>query len=305
MRRAGLVGAVLAGAAGAGAAPWAAEPAGRLPAGIREASGLAASRRTPGVYWTHGDSGTEAALFAIGADGAARGRLRIVGAKNVDWEDLASFTLDGRAWLLIADTGDNTAGRGDCCLLLVEEPELGPAPAAGGAQPERVAKVAWRLPVIFPDGPRDVEAVAVDVREERVYLLAKRTTPPVLYALGLRATPSGRPVPAMERVAEWSPRRPATGGWLRLPTPTGSLAGQPTAMDFAADGSAALVLTYGELLVYPRLGDEGWAAALGREPARRAPHGLAQAEAAAFSADGREVWVTSEGARAPLLRWRW
>ena len=277
------------------------EPTGVLPAGLREASGLAVSRRDPGMLWTHGDSGGEPVLEAMEIDGTARVRVRVAGVKNVDWEDLDSFELDGKAWLLIADTGDNKAGRGECSLLIVEEPD--PAKLAPGG--ERVVPVAWKIPVIYPDGPRDVEAVAVDAKEGRVYLLAKRTTPHGLYALPLRPTPPGRPMAPMERVGEMPAFPAAEGAEALLPTPGGAYRPQPTGMDFAADGSAAVIVTYGDVLVYSRNGDEPWTSALAREPRRLAPHGLMQAEAVCFGdAAGREVYVTSEGNGASLLRYR-
>jgi len=294
--------ALASGWAAAGTVWLGAEPesAGNLPAGLREASGLAASRRAADLYWTHGDSGGEPVVEAVSADGASRGRLRIAGVKNHDWEDLASFELDGKAWLLIADTGDNQAGRGECSLLVVEEPD--PARLVPGR--ELVAKVAWRIPVIYPDGPRDVEAVAVDARAGRVYLLAKRATPHGLYALALRPVPAGRPMAPMERVGEIASFPAAEGVESLLPRPSGAYRAQPTGMDFSADGSAAVIVTYGDVLVYPRNGDEPWPAALAREPRRLAPHGLAQAEAVCFSADGREIYVTSEGKGAAVLRYR-
>ncbi len=285
--------------AGAWAGP---EAAGTLPAEQREASGLAASRRAEGMFWTHGDSGGEPVLEAIASDGRARGRVRVAGVKNVDWEDLDSFELDGKAWLLIADTGDNKAGRGECSLLVIAEPD--PAELAPGR--ERVARVAWRIPVIYPDGPRDVEAVAVDARAGRVYLLAKRTKPHGLYALPLRPTSAGKPMAPMERVGEIASFPAAEGAEALVPSPTGAYRAQPTGMDFAADGSAAVIVTYGDVLVYPRTGDESWTAALARAPLRLAPLGLALAEAVCFgAAGGREIFVTSEGKGAAVLRYRW
>ena len=46
------------------------EPIGRLdhPA-IREASGIVASRRYPGIFWVHNDSGNPPALYAVRRDG--------------------------------------------------------------------------------------------------------------------------------------------------------------------------------------------------------------------------------------------
>jgi hypothetical protein len=278
------------------------EVAGRLPEAVTESSGLAASRRGAGLYWTHGDSGGEPVLTAIGADGALRGALRIAGVKNVDWEDLASFELDGKAWLLVADTGDNKAGRGECALLVVAEPD----PAELDPAKELRARVAWRIPVLYPDGPRDVEAVAVDVREETVYLLAKRETPHGLYVLSLRPTPSGRPMQPMRRVGGLPAFPAAEGARALVPSPTGKYRPQPTGMDFSADGSAAVIVTYGDVLVYARGEGETWADALAKPGLALAPHGLAQAEAVAFGADreGRaELVVTSEGSGAKLLRY--
>ncbi len=293
-------------AAEAGAGEWGrAKIAGRLPARIKEASGLAASRREAGLFWTHGDSGGEPVLRAIQADGTLRGTVRIVGAKNIDWEDIASFDWDGRAWLLVADTGDNQAARADCALYVIAEPD--PAALRPGA--EVSARVAWRIPVIYPDGPRDCEAVAVDAKEGKVYLLAKRVTPHGLYALPLRPAKAGEVAPAAERVGETRAFPAAQGAQRWLPVAGGAFRAQPTGMDFAADGSAAVVVTYGDVLVYPRIGDETWAAALARPPRRLAPHGLEQAEAVAFGAGvngggaAAEIHVTSEGAGAPILRY--
>lgn len=303
MRGARWCGLALAGLLAACAAPekWTGpETTGRLPAVIVEASGLAASRRDAAIFWTHADSGGEPVLQAIDATGALRGTLRIEGARNVDWEDLASFTLDGRSWLLIADTGDNHARRQDCALLVVEEP------AAGSlrADAEITASVAWKIPVTYPDGPRDCEAVAVDAAEGLVYLLAKRTTPHGLYTVPLRAAKAGAPVVAARRVGEMPAFPPASEKLRLLPIPSGMYRAQPTGMDFSADGRRAVVTTYGEALVYPRNQDESWAEALARPGTVLAPHGLFQAEAVAFARGGDAILVTGEGVGAAVLRYR-
>ncbi|MEI6861188.1 MAG: hypothetical protein WCL04_02950 [Verrucomicrobiota bacterium] len=122
---------------------------GTMPAALPEASGLAASRRADGLLWSHNDSGGQPVLYALDAKGGLRGKLRIAGVKNTDWEDLASFELDGRAWLLVADTGDNDERRKDCALLIIAEPD----PADLASDRELTAPVAWRVPVRWPDGP--------------------------------------------------------------------------------------------------------------------------------------------------------
>jgi hypothetical protein len=74
---------------------------------ITESSGLAASRRTAGVFWTHNDSGDKPSLYAFDLRGRDLGTWQIQGAAGRDWEDMASFSLGGKPWLLVADTGDN------------------------------------------------------------------------------------------------------------------------------------------------------------------------------------------------------
>ena len=49
------------------------------------------------------------------------------------------------------------------------------------------------------------------------------------------------------------------------------MAGMPVGMDFAADGSAAVVLTYMDVLLFPRQPGESWTDALTRAPQRLHP----------------------------------
>src|SRR5262245_45228627 len=88
---------------------------------LAEISGLAASRRHCDVLWLHDDGGNPARLFAINTDGDRLATLRIDVTKT-DWEDIAAFRLDGRNYLLIADTGDNGGLRRTLQLHVIEEP---------------------------------------------------------------------------------------------------------------------------------------------------------------------------------------
>lgn len=255
----------------------------------REASGLAASRRTEGLLWTHEDSGGQPVLFALGPDGAKRGAVRLEGVSNEDWEDVATFELDGRAWLLAADCGDNSATRNRCVLHVVEEP----AGATLHPGEELVVRPAYSIPFIYEDTARDCEAVAVDPGERTVYLLTKHDNPAQLYRLPLRPATAGNPAVA-RRVGAVS-GLPQPGGLRKLiRMPAHAYRGQPTALDFSADGTLALVLTYGDLLVFPRAASETWSQALARDLARLPAHLLPQAEAACFSRNGRQIFLCSE-----------
>lgn len=263
-----------------------------------EASGLAPSRLTAGLLWTHDDSGGAPVLRALAADGGkARGWLRVLGVANRDWEDLASFTADGKAWLLIADTGDNLGQRAQVVLHVLEEPA-----ATQLARRGEVAQFpAYSIAFVYEDGPRDCEAVAVAPEEQAVYLLTKRDRPARLYRLPLQAAAPDRP--AVARQVGTVPHLPQSTGWTSwIPAPERAFRGDATALDFSSDGRRALVLTYGGTYLFARAPGESWATALAREPQPAAGHHLPQAEAACFDPAGRVIFVASEQSRR-LLRY--
>lgn len=263
----------------------------------RETSGLALSRRTPGVIWTHDDSGGAAQLYADDLNtGKRRGTLRVAGHYNEDWEDLAAFEQNGKAWLVIGDVGDNDAKRKTVRLLVLEEP------SAASLQPDTVVDVtpAYFVRFRYPDGPRDCEGVAVDPAEGAIYLLTKRDKTPRLYRVPL-ANPGNRVLEA-----QFVTEVPGIAGGPRPDSLIKRLAGArfswPTALDFASDGRAAAVVTYGETVVFARDAGESWSDAFKRTPARLGFHGFPQAEAVGFTADNQSIYVASEDTNI-LLRY--
>jgi hypothetical protein len=255
---------------------------------IDEASGIARSLRSDNVFWVINDSG-KPRLHAIDGRGADLGRVKVEGAKLSDWEDLASFRIGDDPYLLIADIGDNDANRKDVRVYVVAEP----------AVDDDEVEVAWQFDFTYPDGPLDAEAVAVDANAGRILVLSKREIPAVLYELPLRPETEGRQVAKPVAIpALPQPRRqdlefaPRTKNWWW----------QPTAMDLADDGSGAVILTYRGVFYYPRRPDEAWDEALRRKPFALTTGDYDTAESVAFSADGRAVYFTFEGRRAPVVR---
>jgi hypothetical protein len=120
---------------------------------LDEASGVAVSRRNPGMLWTHND-GPRPVLYATDTLGAALGTVRIRAAVD-DWEDVAPGPCGKETCLYLADTGDNRERRGWVKLLRIREPT--PADARRGSN---VAAEGVR--VRYPDGAHDVEAMWVD-----------------------------------------------------------------------------------------------------------------------------------------------
>lgn len=260
---------------------------------LNEISGMALSARTPQRLWVHNDSGAPAELFAIGLDGKVQARLRLSAPKPVDWEDMAAFTLDGKPYLLLADTGDNGGVRKRSELLVVEEPDF----AAGTEERQLSAAPAWRIVFRYADAPHDVEAVAVDTASEAVLLLTKRTTPPQLWSVPLRPGAQQENVATLlGNVAVPDETAPATDFQRRLQP------GRPTAASLGRDGRSIAVLSYASVWLYRRDDGESWAQALARTP-QVFPLGLlVQAEALALDTAGRRILVTGERWPAPLLR---
>ncbi len=153
---------------------------------LHESSGLAASNRHAGIFWSMNDSGNQPELFALNLHGKTQGVLKVNTQYHDDWEALDAFELDGVAYLVIANSGDNFRWRSQRTLLVVAEPELTML-TAPDEEPVHI-DVAWQIHFTYPDGPRDAEAMAVDSLRNRILIISKRETPPTLYSLPLRAS---------------------------------------------------------------------------------------------------------------------
>jgi hypothetical protein len=161
---------------------------------VPEASGLAVSRRDPGVLWTHNDSGNAEELFALDETGAMRGRVRVA-VHMRDWEDVSatrcspSDTAQGRSGdcLYLADIGDNSLTRKSVQVYRVPEPD------PGAAQTER--------PLLFnlsyPDGAHNSEALFV--AGGRLFIITRDRTG-VIY--GTAPLDDARRVVALQRIGQ-------------------------------------------------------------------------------------------------------
>jgi hypothetical protein len=147
--------------------------------GLPEASGLALSRRTPGILWTFNDNG-EPLVYALDVNGRRRGVVRVVGAEVKNWEAIASARCASGTCLYIADIGDNNAKRHEITVYRVPEPRPGDAETAP----------AERLVARYPDGPHDAEALFVS-REGAIVIVTKEK-PSQMYRMQPNA--SGSPI---------------------------------------------------------------------------------------------------------------
>lgn len=239
---------------------------------INESSGLTASRRQPGILWTHNDSGDQARLFALGTRGEHRGICSIPQASAVDWEDMCAITYRNRNCLLIADTGDNAKNRTRYQFYVVAEPSL----------EATQTPVLTRLDFQYEDGPHDCEAVAFDPIDHSVLLVTKELNlASSVYRVSWPQQPTSA-VAVAKRI-----------GQVPIPMVTG--------LDISTRGDRILVGTYAHALLYGRAPGKSWSEAFNEQPTRIEPPSRRQGESICFSPDATKIYLTSERLPAPLI----
>jgi len=232
------------------------------PDGLVELSGLAASRRHPGELYAHNDSGDVARLFVIDGTGRAVDEVTVAGVTPFDWEDLALHD----DVLYVGDIGDNARARSEIVVARVAEADIRARDAT-----------ATTIPLSYPDGPHDAEALMVDPVAEQLVVVTKEPAG----TSGVYVTPLADPG-ALELVAT-----------LDL-----GVAELVTAGDISSDGALLALRTYGAVLLWERRAGEPIADALARDPCRAPSAREPQGEALALTADG--YMTISEGEHPPV-----
>lgn len=266
-----------------------------------ECSGIDTSLLNDNSLWAINDSGDDPFLYAMGIDGRDLGRVKIDGAINRDWEDLATFNWRGRPMILIADIGDNRAKYDLYHLYIIDEPWI----PANGFAPFAHQSIAWTVRFKYPDRSHDAEAISVDAANNRILILTKREKAPILFSLPLNPMPSDTTLTASYLAQITQLPHPTEEDLLY---PYGKFRSQPTAMDISPDGLTMLILTYKDAYLFERQSFQPWdtianmqAVAVSLPPPQNTP-GLIQREAACFSWDGNELIITSEGVHAHVFK---
>ena len=255
---------------------------------IDESSGLAASRRNPGLLWTHNDSGDEPFVYCLDLKGASCGAWRVTGAEAWDWEDMAAGPgpRAGEPYLYLGDIGDNLDQRTEIIVYRIPEPAAGGGgPVSTKAAPTASAP-AEALRLRYPDGAHNAEALAVHPTTGDVYVVTKDAQSAQVY----------------KAAAPLDPARTATLvqiGTVRLGTGARGLE-QVTGADISSDARRVVLSTYaqGYELEVPAAGpfDDVWS----QPPAPVNLGPRLQGEAVAYRLDGRALLTTSEIAPTPL-----
>lgn len=257
---------------------------------IDESSGLAASRRNPGLYWTHNDSDDGPHLYCLDARARSCGAWRVTGAEAFDWEGMAAGPgpEGGQPYLYAGDIGDNIDQRSEIVVYRVPEPSVDAAGAPPPAASPAATAPAEALRLRYPDGPRNAEALLVHPVTGDVYVVSKDAQSAGVYKAA--APLEGSTVTTMVQV-----------GTVRLAAGSRGLE-QITGGDISPDGRRVALSTYsqGYELVLPGGSagefDDIWAE-------RPVPVDLGprlQGEAVAYRLDGQALLATSE--LAPALQ---
>jgi hypothetical protein len=139
---------------------------------IREASGIVASRRYPGVLWVHNDSGDGARLYALDTKGKLLGVCTVTGARARDWEDIAigPGPVAKQHYLYIGDIGDNSGKYASVRIYRVPEPKVDRSAPFGRMHTEPVET----MELTYPDKARDAETLLVDPQTGDLCVISKR-----------------------------------------------------------------------------------------------------------------------------------
>jgi len=257
---------------------------------ITESSGLAASRSTPGAYWTHNDSGDGPFIYAFDTRGDSLGIFRVTGAHARDWEDMAAGPGPeaNKSYLYLGDIGDNNEARDEVVVYRVPEPALTAATRKLTKVRPGSTEPAEAIRLKYPDGKHDAEALLVHPTTGNIYIVNKvPIANPVVYEATAPFT-AGKLV-TLRRIGE-----------IRVPSIFG---GVVTGGSISPDGRRVALCDYfqGYEIVLPagsRDFNDIWKQKMiGFDLGKRK-----QGESITYRLDGKAFLSTSEGKQSPLIQ---
>lgn len=248
---------------------------------ITESSGLVQSRCNPNIFWTHNDSGNSEFIYAINEKGEKLGTWRVKGAKNNDWEDIATFKdKSGKCFLYIGDIGNNSKSKSQLTIYKVAEPKVSEADKKTSKKKPNQTENAEAIKFSYPKETHDAETLLVHPQTAEIYVLTKPLVgSSKVYKIGKK----------VEQIAE-----------ISVPAiPNGFLTGG----EISPDGKRIILCDYfaGYELILPQNSqkfDDIW-----KEKPNKIELGeRKQGEAICYSADGKKIYATSEGKNSPIIK---
>lgn len=258
---------------------------------ITEASGIAASKCQPNVFWTHNDSGDDAFIFAINSAGDDLGTWRVARATNDDWEDIATFKdSTGSCFIYIGEIGNNSQKRDTRTVYRIREPNVSDASIGTTRRDALLTDPADALNYTSEDIKMDAEALMVHPVTGEIYVLTKSREKPS-YVFKIRPTFGTAEIQQAVKIAE-----------VKVPSvPFGLITGG----DISGDGRRVILCDYadGYELTLPE-GDSNFDDVWRQPPVEIDLGNRDTGEAVAYGTDNSTIYATTEGKNAPIIEVR-
>lgn len=214
---------------------------------MKEISGLACSRTTPGYLWAHGDenTGSNRKIIAIQPSGtlAMTVNLTTLGTTRDDWEDIATGVYNNTNYVFVGAIGDNDLQFNDnYYIYYFEEPAI-----SSGTQTVTVNTIRYG----YPDNQaHNTETLMYDNVEQMFYIADKVDGVCHLYKLPFR-TDYGTGIQRLTEVC-------ALGSGSKFKEANGG--------DISPDGKWMAIKNEKYVLLWERQGSESLSATILRDP---------------------------------------
>lgn len=244
---------------------------------LTEVSGIVASQQHTGSLWVHNDSGHEPIIYLLNRQGQTQASYAFRGVAQQDWEDMAlgPGPDPGKAYLYLADIGDNARQRTVYNIVRCPEPDMNPVANAAQALDD-VDIIRFR----YPEASHDAEALMVDPITRDIYLITKDRDRSMLYRLPYQLQYDE--VLVAEKV-----------GQVKHDSKT--MLDAITAAAISTDGQEVLIKSYNHVYYWKRQDENQTLEELLQSPPLKLPYEPEpQGEAIAFAADGSGYYTLSE-----------
>lgn len=248
---------------------------------ITESSGLVNSRCNPNIFWTHNDSGGSEFIFALNEKGEKLGTWKVTGAKNNDWEDLATIKdKSGKCFLYIGDIGNNSQKKNNLTVYKVAEPKVGEADKKSSKKKPQKTANAEIINFSYSEGAHDAETLLVHPTTGEIYVLTK-------------------PMLGASEVFKIGAKTEKIGSVSVPAIPNGFLTGG----EISPDGKRIILCDYFAAyeIILPK-GSKKFDDIFKESVTKIELGEREQGEAICYSADGKKIYATSEKKNSPMIR---
>lgn len=250
-----------------------------------ESSGLASSRCSDDLYWSHNDSGESPTLFAIDGSGRNRGEFPISGAENVDWEDIATAKNNDGCEIYISDIGNNYGLRKEFAIYIIQEPLLENTQSSTSPLPAK--KLSFKYDITPAETVPDAEAMIVHPETKEIFIITKeKSGPAAVYVLS-------------ESEGKTNSMIARKFGEVVVPSiPPGLITGA----DISPDGKRMVLVDYLGAYEFSLSGvDSEFQKMFIQSPNTIRFGKRVQGESIAYTRDGASLLATSEGVKSPIV----